>query len=114
MYAENQYTPLGLLALCSLLKQPGLNLAIQNYFSVETSHLAMTSIDEEAIFMRAIGPIKLLDCRLFGNTQIHRETGHEYFNFLNKAPNNWFVSSLPLHKHKGTKAQKHKPLRPHM
>ena len=24
MYAENQYTPLGLLALCSLLKQPGL------------------------------------------------------------------------------------------
>ena len=59
MSAENQYTSLGLLALCSQVCTIK-NLAIQNYFSVKTSHSVMRSIDEEAIFTRAIGPIKLL------------------------------------------------------
>ena len=44
------------------------NLVIQNYFSVETSHVII-SIYLEATFVRAIGPIKLLSCRLFGNAQ---------------------------------------------
>ena len=101
--------------------QASKNLAIQNYFSVETSHSVMTSIYLEATYIRAIGPIKLLGCRFsrqssgrgrmisFRDTFIEKQA-MSVFNFLNKALNKlvcFLSSSSEIQGNKSTNQSPH-------